>query len=49
MDIMTAEPHALEQGEADRSKASALGKARLVNSDQAANRKANPRLGDVQP
>jgi integrase len=33
----------LEQGEADRSKASALGKARLVNSDQAANRKARTR------
>ena len=32
--------------EADRSKASALGKARLVNSDQAAHRKAHPRLGD---
>jgi len=39
----------LEQGNVDRTEAATLGKARLVHSDQAPNREADPRLGDVQP
>src|SRR6266568_6375751 len=40
--------HALEQGQADRRKATAAAKARLVDPDQAAGRRATPRLGNVQ-
>src|ERR1700732_1147191 len=42
------EPHALEQGKTDRSEAAAASKARLVDPDQAPDRGANPRAGDVQ-
>ena len=36
------EVHALEQGEADRGETAAVGKARLIHSDEASNRKASP-------
>ena len=42
------ETHALEQGEADRGETAAVGKARLVHPDEASNRKASPRVGNVQ-
>jgi hypothetical protein len=34
--------HALEQGEANRGETAAVGKARLIHSDEASNRKASP-------
>jgi hypothetical protein len=39
---------ALEQGEADRGKAAAPTKARLVDPDEAAGRRTDARLGNVQ-
>jgi hypothetical protein len=46
--ILPPPTHALEQGEADRGETAAFGKARLVHSDEASNRKASPRVGNVQ-
>ena len=48
LDPTPTETHAVEQGEADRGKTAAVGKARLVHSDEASNRKASSRVGNVQ-
>ena len=46
--LPTPKTHALEQGKADRGQTAAAGKARLVYTDEASNREADPRLGNVQ-